>query len=73
MAAFGAFGDFSDFLESISCKTSKTCQVPWFESMPGANLCNQQLTNDGAVPCTNFVPTPHSRAVELIDAVLETR
>jgi hypothetical protein len=27
MPAFGAFDDFNDFLESISCETSKTCQV----------------------------------------------
>jgi hypothetical protein len=25
--AFGAFDDFSDFVESISCETSKACQV----------------------------------------------
>ena len=31
--AFDAFDDFSDFLESISCETSKTCQVR------GSNPC----------------------------------
>src|SRR5262249_8932575 len=31
--AFGAFDDFSDFLESISCETSKSCQVR------GSNPC----------------------------------
>src|SRR5215831_7972562 len=31
--AFEAFDDFSDFLESISCETSKTCQVR------GSNPC----------------------------------
>jgi hypothetical protein len=30
--AFEALDDFSDFVESISCETSKTCQVSWFES-----------------------------------------
>ena len=36
--AFDAFDNFSNFLESISCETSKTCQVhAWFESMPGSH------------------------------------
>ena len=39
----------------------------------GATFCNQQLTDNGAVPCTNFVPAPPSRVVELIDAVLKAR
>jgi hypothetical protein len=26
--AFDAFDDFNDFVESVSCETSKTCQVP---------------------------------------------
>ena len=31
--AFGAFDDFSDFVESVSCETSKSCQVR------GSNPC----------------------------------
>ena len=35
---FDAFDDFGDFVESVSYGVSKTCQVPWFESMPGSHL-----------------------------------
>src|SRR5260370_38929340 len=38
--AFGAFDDFSDFLESISCETSKSCQVR------GSNPCRGASTLD---------------------------
>jgi hypothetical protein len=37
--AFDAFDDFSDFVESISCETSKSCQVR------GSNPCR------GPAPC----------------------
>ena len=37
--AFEAFDDFSDFVESISCETSKSCQVR------GSNPCRGAITN----------------------------
>jgi hypothetical protein len=38
--AFEAFDDFSDFLESISCETSKTCQVRGSNPCRGATSWN---------------------------------
>ena len=37
MLAFEAFNDFSDLVESISCETSKTCQVRGSNPSRGAS------------------------------------
>ena len=41
--AFDAFDDFSDFVESISCETSKSCQVRGSSPRRGAILCSQPV------------------------------
>ena len=61
--AFDAFDDFSDFVESISCETSKSCQVR------GSNPCR------GAIPPMTFmsrITTPfsvHSTASDIIEGI----
>jgi hypothetical protein len=47
---FGAFGDFSDFLESISCKTSKSCQVRGSNPCRGATNFNTEKLNGLTLP-----------------------
>ena len=48
---FGAFDDFSNFLESISCETSKSCQVRG-SILGEALVCGDQQAAlaDGNVP-----------------------
>ena|SRR5579871_227965 len=51
--AFEAFDDFDDFLESISCETSKSCQVPVVRIHAGEPLLKFNKLQDS---CRIFVP-----------------
>src|SRR5262245_18961266 len=52
--AFGAFDDFDDFLESISCGTSKTCQVCGSNPCLGAKFLNRVRTPPSPFPFYYF-------------------